>query len=44
MHVSVIAHRCQKRASDSPGAKLQAVVSHLTWVLGTVLCKSSKQS
>lgn len=35
MHVSVVAHECQKKSLDALGIELQKVVCHLLWVLGT---------
>lgn len=37
VHMSIDAHRGQKRPSDSPEVELQVAVNLLTWVLGTEL-------
>jgi hypothetical protein len=39
-YVCIIAHRKQRRVAYS--LELQAVVSHLTWILGTELDSSGK--
>jgi hypothetical protein len=41
--VCLVAHRGQKREADLLEWELQAVVSHLTWVLRTDLGSSERQ-
>lgn len=43
IHVSACALGGQKRVPDPPELELQAVVSHLTWVLRTILRVSAEE-